>query len=249
MSGRVAWITGASAGIGRAVALRLMRDGWRIAASARGEEGLKQLEADSSGQARGFALDVCDAPAAAAVAARIEAVLGPIDLVLANAGTHAPTPAETFDAATVRRLVETNLLGSANVLAAAMPAMIRRRAGRIAVVASVAGYRGLPTAAAYSATKAGLIALCEGLKFDLDRHGVAIQVICPGFVRTPLTDRNPFPMPFLMDADVAAERIVRGLAGTRFEIAFPRRLAWPLKLLACLPDRLYFALMRRATGA
>ncbi len=245
---RLAWITGASTGIGRALALRLARDGWRIAGSARGSEALTSLAAEGGGAIRVFPLDVTDAAATARVAAEIQGELGPIDLAVVNAGTDARTPATDFDPAVVRRVIEVNLLGSANTLAAVMPEMIRRRSGHIAVVASVAGYRGLPRAAAYSASKAGLIALAEGLKFDLDRAGVKIQVVNPGFVRTPLTDKNDFAMPFLMDADEAAECIVRGLAGSAFEIAFPRRFAWILKLLGCLPDRLYFPLVAKATG-
>jgi len=249
MTDKLAWITGASTGIGRVLALRLARDGWRVAASARSAEHLRTLESEGGGAVQIYPLDVTDAGAAADVAVEIMRDLGPIDLVVANAGTHAATPAAGFDAAVVRRLVEVNLLGAANTLAAAMPDMIRRRAGQIAVVASVAGYRGLPSAAAYSASKAALIALAEGLKFDLDRVGVKIQVINPGFVRTPLTDRNPFPMPFLMEPEEAVERIVRGLAGTAFEIAFPRRFVWILKLLGLLPDRLYFPLVAKATGS
>lgn len=249
MTGKLAWITGASTGIGRTLALRLARDGWRIAASARGAEELRSLESEGGATIKAYPLDVTDAGAAADVIVEILRDLGPIDLVVANAGTHAPTPAEGFDAAVVRRLVEVNLLGVINTLAVAMPDMIRRKAGQIAIVASVAGYRGLPSAAAYSASKAGLIALAESLKFDLDRAGVKMQVINPGFVRTPLTDRNPFPMPFLMEPEEAVERIVRGLAGDAFEIAFPRRFVWILKLLGLLPDRLYFALVARATGA
>lgn len=247
-TGKLAWITGASTGIGRALALRLARDGWRVAASARGAEMLASLAAEGGGAVRAFPLDVTDAAAAARVAAEIERELGPVDLAVVNAGTHAPTPADAFDAAVVRRLVEVNLLGAANTLAAAMPEMIRRRGGQIAVVASVAGYRGLPRAAAYSASKAGLIALAEALKFDLDRHGVKIQVINPGFVRTPLTDKNDFAMPFLMEVDDAVDRIMRGLAGNAFEIAFPRRFVWILRLLGLLPDRLYFPLVAKATG-
>jgi short-subunit dehydrogenase len=228
VTGRLAWITGASTGIGRALALRLARDGWRVAASSRGVEALASLERETGHAVRVFPLDVTDAAAAAGVVAEIEHTLGPIDLAVVNAGTHAPTPADT---------------------SATMPGMIGRKSGHIAVVASVAGYRGLPRAAAYSATKAGLIALAEGLKFDLDRSGVKIQVINPGFVRTPLTDRNDFPMPFLMEVDDAVERIMRGLAGNAFEIAFPRRFVWILKLLGLLPDRLYFPLVAKATGA
>jgi len=241
---KVAWITGASTGIGRALALRLAGQGWRVAASARSAETLASLGAGI----RAYPLDVTDADASAATVDAIRRELGPIDLAVLNAGTHFPTPARGFDAAAVRGLIEVNLIGAANGLAAVLPAMIERGAGQVAVVASVAGYRGLPTASAYSASKAGLIALAEGLKFDLDPLGVKIQVINPGFVRTPLTDRNPFPMPFLMEVEDAVTRIVSGLAGNRFEIAFPRRFVWLLKGLRLLPDRLYFALLRRATG-
>jgi NAD(P)-dependent dehydrogenase (short-subunit alcohol dehydrogenase family) len=248
VTGKLAWITGASTGIGRALALRLARDGWRVAASARGADTLRSLE-EENGAIRAFPMDVTDAAATARVAGEIERELGTIDLVVANAGTHAPTPADAFDAAAVRRLIEVNLVGATNTLAAAMPAMLARKGGHIAIVASVAGYRGLPRAAVYSATKAGLIALAEGLKFDLDRAGVKIQVINPGFVRTPLTDKNDFPMPFLMEVDDAVERILRGLAGNAFEICFPRRFAWILKLAGLLPDRLYFPLVAKATRA
>lgn len=249
MTGKLAWVTGASTGIGRALALRLVRDGWRVAASARGADALERLEGEGGGTLRAFPLDVTDAAAAVQVVAEIQRALGPIDLAIVNAGTHAPTPATGFEAATARRIIEVNLVGATNTLAAAMPDMIERKSGHIAVVASVAGYRGLPRAAVYSATKAGLIALAEGLKFDLDRSGVKIQVINPGFVRTPLTDKNDFAMPFLMDVDDAVERIMRGLAGSAFEIAFPRRFVWILRLLGCLPDRLYFPLVAKATGA
>jgi short-subunit dehydrogenase len=128
-----------------------------------------------------------------------------------------------------------------------MPAMIARGTGQIAIVSSVAGYRGLPRAIAYSATKAALIAMAESLKFDLDQTGVMINVINPGFVKTPLTDRNDFPMPFLMPVEAAAKRIADGLARGRFEIAFPRRFAAILKLMRILPYALYFPLVGRTT--
>jgi NAD(P)-dependent dehydrogenase (short-subunit alcohol dehydrogenase family) len=241
--GKVAWITGASTGIGRALALRLAGDGWRVAASARNADALAALGTGI----HAYPLDVTDAAACARAAEAIRRDLGAIDLAVLNAGTHFPTPAAGFDAQAVRGLIEVNLIGAANGLAAILPDMIACRRGRIAVVASVAGYRGLPTASAYCASKAGLIALAESLKFDLDPLGVKIQVINPGFVRTPLTDRNPFPMPFLMEVEDAVTRILRGLESDRFEIAFPRRFVWLLKALRLLPDRLYFALLRQAT--
>ena len=138
------------------------------------------------------------------------------------------------------RVVGVNLLGTGNCLEPLLKVMVQRRRGRIAIMASVAGYRGLPNAAYYGASKAALINLAEALKLDLDPYGVAVQLIDPGFVETPMTARNPFPMPFLMPVEQAAERIARGLASGRFEITFPRRFTWQLKLLRCLPYSVYF---------
>jgi len=245
---RTVWITGAGKGIGRAVALRFARDGATVAASARTTDDLKQLEADAQGLAGrivGFPLDVTDEAAVGRVLGDIMQEMGLPELAILNAGTHAPTPAGKLDSATVRRLIDINLMGTVHCLTALLPGFIARGSGRIAVVASVAGYSGLPSAAAYGATKAGLINMCEALKPELDRHGVALSLINPGFVRTPLTDRNDFPMPFLMEADAAAERIVAGLRRGRFEIAFPSCFVFLLKLLRCLPYGLFFRITRR----
>ena len=141
-----------------------------------------------------------------------------------------------------------NFFGVVNCLAAVLPGFISRWRGHIAVVASAAGYRGLPTSAAYGATKAALINMCEALKPELDRYGVRITVINPGFVKTPLTDRNDFKMPFLITADDAARRIVDGLATGGFEITFPRRFTWGLKIMRCLPYPLFFAMTQQLVG-
>lgn len=245
---RSAWITGAGKGIGREVALRLAGRGASVAVSARTAPDLHELsrEAESlPGKIVAFPLDVTDEEAVVRTFDAIEQSLGPLDLVLFNAGTHIPISADDFDADRFRTLVEANLMGVVHGLAPTIPAFIARRAGHIAVMSSVAGYRGLPTGAGYGATKAALINMCESLKPELDGHGVAITVINPGFVRTPLTDRNPFKMPFLMEPGAAAERVIAGLEARRFEITFPRRFTWTLKLLRCLPYALYFPLTRR----
>ncbi|MBI1775544.1 MAG: SDR family NAD(P)-dependent oxidoreductase [Proteobacteria bacterium] len=248
---RVAWITGASSGIGRALALRLASTGYLVAASARGRAALEALSREAKGkggQIAPYRLDVTDVDACRKTVEAIESALGPIGLVVLNAGSHKPVSAERFDAEVFRQLFATNVQGVVNGLAAVIPRLIRRKRGHIAIVSSVAGFRGLPTAAAYGASKAALINMAEALKFDLDRLGIKVQLITPGFVRTPLTDRNPFPMPFIISAEEAAKRITRGLASNAFEISFPRRLACSLKLLRLLPDGLYFPLMHRATG-
>ncbi len=249
MDSRIVWITGASSGIGQALARRMAAAGWTVAASARGAEALEALAAEpTAGRIRAYPLDVTNHAACRATVAAIERDLGPIGTAVLAAGTHVPTDARDFDVASIRQLVEINLMGVVHAVDAVLPGLIARRGGRLAIVSSVAGYRGLPSAAGYGATKAALINFAESLKFDLDRVGVITQVVCPGFVRTPLTDRNEFPMPFLMEVDAAAERLFRGLQGTSFEITFPRRFAFILKLIGMLPYPLYFALTRRATG-
>jgi NAD(P)-dependent dehydrogenase (short-subunit alcohol dehydrogenase family) len=244
----VAWITGAGKGIGRSLALALAREGVCVAASARTREDLETLcEAAESfpGRVAAYPLDVTDRSGVGETIERIEADLGPIDLAVLNAGSHVPVNVDAFDPAVFRKLFDVNVMGVVHGLAAVLPRMLARKRGRIAVVSSVAGYRGLPTAAAYGATKAALINMCEALKPELDGRGIAISVVCPGFVRTPLTDRNPFPMPFLIEPEEAAARILRGLQRGQFEITFPRRFTWWLKLARCLPYWLYFAITRR----
>ncbi|MEM7023372.1 MAG: SDR family NAD(P)-dependent oxidoreductase [Pseudomonadota bacterium] len=245
----VIWITGASSGIGRALALRMARDGHRIAASARNQKALERLAAEADGGLiRSFPLDVTDLASVKAAFSGIESALGPVDMAVLAAGNHHPVVATDFRSADMARLVDINLIGVANTLEPLMAAMIGRGKGRIAIVSSVAGYRGLPTSAYYGATKAALINLAESLKFDLDRHSVTMQLIDPGFVKTPLTDRNTFKMPFLISAEEAADAMVRGLRGRGFEITFPKRFTTIMKLLRCLPYRLYFPLVTRITG-
>jgi NAD(P)-dependent dehydrogenase (short-subunit alcohol dehydrogenase family) len=251
MTARIAWITGASSGFGRALALQLAGAGATVAASARRADELDRLAAAAEGlpgRIAPFPVDVADDAAMARVCAGIEAAIGPLDLAIFNAGAHAPVGVESFDPAPYRRLMEINYMGVVNGIAAVLPRFIARRGGQIAVVASLAGYRGLPQAAAYGPTKAALINLCEALKLDLDRLGVRICVINPGFVKTPMTDPNEFPMPFLMPVETAARRIVEGLEKGAFEIAFPRRFAFFVKLARILPYALYFRLVRTMTG-
>jgi len=244
------WITGASSGIGRALALRLASEGRVIVASARRDAILDETVAAAGAAGCGECMfsvpvDVTDAAAVRDAVTAIETAHGSIATAVLNAGTHQPMGAHDFSTTTLRRLFDVNFFGIANCIEALLPRMISRRGGQIVVVASVAGYRGLPTAAAYGATKAALINMVEALKPELDACGVDIRLVNPGFVRTPLTDRNPFPMPCLMEVDDAAEAFARGLAGNRFEIVFPRRFAYALKLLRLLPYSLAFRATRR----
>lgn len=242
---RVAWIIGASTGIGAEIARQLAAQGVVVAISARRAEALATLAGENA-NLKPYPLDVTDAGATADVFLTITRDLGSVDLVIAAAGTYAPVSLDDFTPAPFRTMYETNYLGVVNVLAAVLPDLRQRRAGYVAWIASVAGYRGLPKAAAYGPTKAALINLAESLRPELEADGVTVSVINPGFVRTPLTAQNDFPMPFLMEPEEAARRSIAGLATGRFEIAYPSRFVAILKLARLLPYRLYFALIRRA---
>lgn len=240
----VAWITGASTGIGRAVAQRLAAQGWRVVASARGADKLDALAAETPGIVP-WPLDVTDPEACAKAVTGIEAEVGPIELAILNAGTHQPMGAADYDPAVAGRIMGLNYQGTANALAPVMAAMRGRRRGRIGLVASVAGYRGLPTAAAYAPSKAAVIALAESLAPELAADGVGLSVINPGFVKTPLTDRNDFPMPFLIEAEAAARHIVEGLEKGRFEIVFPWPMLAVFAIAQVLPRRWFLFLVRK----
>lgn len=249
--GRIVWITGASSGIGRALALLLAGQGDRVAVSARGEAKLQDLIQESSnarGSIHSYPLDITSADDCAKTVQAIRSDLGDIDLAVLNAGTHHPVDASDFKAADLKSLVDINLLGTGNCLEPLLQQMIPAKQGQIAIVASVAGYRGLPTSAYYGATKAAQINMAEALKFDLDHHGIKLQLVDPGFVKTPLTDKNEFAMPFLIDVETAAARMARGFESSSFEITFPRRFTYMLKLFSALPYRLYFPLVAWMTG-
>jgi NAD(P)-dependent dehydrogenase (short-subunit alcohol dehydrogenase family) len=244
-SQQVVWITGGGTGIGRELALLYAKAGDRVAISGRTPDTLAATALARPELIRCYPLDVTEPAEVDAGIASIEAQLGAIDLAILNAGTYAPLWVADFDRAKFRQQIETNLLGVANALDPLLKRMIARRRGTIVIVSSVAGYSGLPGAAAYGASKAALTNLAEAMYPEAQRLGVRIALVSPGFVRTPLTAQNSFEMPFLIEADDAARRIRDGIASGRFEIAFPRRFAFLLKLARRLPYALYFALTRR----
>lgn len=242
------WITGGSQGLGRALALRLADEGARVVVSARGEEDLNAVVRDAGsrpGKIDALPLDVTEPEAVAEAVARIESTHGPLSLAVLNAGTHKPDSAVGFAADGLAKLMNVNVMGVAHGLDAVLPRFLDRGRGHIAIVGSVAGYGGLPYASAYGASKAALINMAESLQPQLAARGIKLQIVNPGFVRTPLTDKNDFKMPFLMEPDAAAEAFVAGLRSDRFEIVFPRRLAYLMKLMSLLPYGLYFRLTRR----
>ncbi len=246
------FISGASSGIGRALSMRMAKDGHTVIASARRHSLLSDLALEAAnaglpGKIIPFALDVTDRFAHRDGIEKLESDLGAIDMVICNAGYYQPTDVAKFNADEVLNMMNINFNGVIYMLDAVLPKMIARRSGHVAIVASVAGYSGLPNAAAYGASKAALINLSESLHNDLKPHGVHLQVINPGFVKTPLTDKNEFNMPFLIEADAAVEHIARGLQSKQFEIKFPAIFAYILKFLRILPYGLYLPLVRKAT--
>jgi short-subunit dehydrogenase len=241
----VAWITGASSGIGRGLAMQLASEGWQVCASARRQGELDTMAEEARAMAGAVIpvpLDVTDPEAVRRAVERIERDHGRIALTVLNAGTHQPISAWDFQAGAVQKLLTLNVMGQAYPLEVLLPRMIDRGAGRIAVVASVAGYRGLPTAAGYGASKAGVINMCESLRPELAGTGVTLQVVNPGFVRTPLTDKNEFDMPMLMELEDAVASFRRQLDRDKFEIVFPWRFAMIMKGLRILPYALLFKL-------
>ena len=233
---RVAWIIGASTGIGAEIARQLAEAGVIIAASSRNINPTPGLHT--------FPLDVTDFTAVAACLAAIEKDIGFPDLILVASGTYKAIPSLDLTLDDHAKGNAVNYMGVVHVLMAALPGLKQRKSGHIAWISSVAGYRGLPKSAAYGPTKAALINLAEGLQPELKKIGVGISVINPGFVRTPMTKDNDFPMPFLMEPDEAARRTIKGLARGQFEIAYPWRFVMILKTLRILPYWLFFRLTK-----
>jgi short-subunit dehydrogenase len=237
-------VTGASTGIGRELTLRLARLGVRVAASARSAQKLEAM-ACAQGNILPVPLDVTRLADVASAHRSILVQMGDIDLAILNAGIWEPMRASAFSAELATHSMQVNYCGIANALASLIPAMIARGSGQIAMMASVAGYRGLPMAAAYAPSKAAVISLAEVLRLELERHHVIVSVINPGFVETPMTAGNRFPMPHILPVEDAAKRILHGLERGNFEIAFPWPLVATLKALRVLPNRLYFRLAAR----
>ena len=244
LAGRTIWIVGASSGIGAALATELVARGARVAISARREGALTAV---ADGEMAVVTVDVTDRAALAVAADRVRDELGEIDMVVYNAGFWEQMDATVWDCDLFARHVEINLLGLNNCLGAVLPHMIRAGSGHLVSVASVAGYRGIAGAEAYGATKAAQINMLEALRTSAAPHGIAVTTVCPGFVRTDLTAKNAFPMPFMIDADAAARSICNGLERGQMEIVFPLPMAVAMKIARLLPVRVWAAAMRRVT--
>jgi NAD(P)-dependent dehydrogenase (short-subunit alcohol dehydrogenase family) len=243
------WVIGASSGIGAALAQSLLAAGARVALSARNAEALAEVAGGARpGQVLVLPLDVTHEGQLSAALDSIDANWSGLDLAVILAGSHRSIRAWDLSAGEARFLVETNLIGAMNACAVVIPHLVRAGSGGIAVVSSVAGYGGLPTSLVYGATKAALINFAETLYLDLAPRGIGVYLVNPGFVKTPLTDKNEFRMPALISAEEAAREIIRGFAAGRFEIHFPKRFTLWFKFMKLLPYRLYFLAIHKFTG-
>jgi len=245
--GRVVWLIGASSGIGEATARALHALGARVVVSARSAHALERFASQHPGSIA-LPLDVSDRNGMIEATRTLVQLTRHIDLVLYCAGHYRPMRATAFDLDEALQHQAVNLTGALHMLNAVLPVMLAQGWGHISLVASVAGYRGLPQSMAYGPTKAALQHLADTLYLDLHGRGMGVSIINPGFVATPLTAPNTFDMPALLSPDQAAQAILNGWAQGRYEMHFPKRFTLWLKLLGLLPHTLYFALVRRATG-
>ena len=245
-AGQTAVITGASSGIGWALARALAAQGARVGLVARRREPLEQLAAEiaqAGGTAAAAPADVGDRPAVVAAIRDLATRLGPVDLLVANAGVGAPTLLEPFNVPEIEKMFRVNTLGVVYAIEAVLPEMLRRGQGHLAAVSSLSAYKGLPGESAYCASKAAVNAFLEGLRIQVRGRGIAVTTICPGFVHTPMTSVNEFAMPFVMEADEAARRIVRALARRVKVFNFPWQTTFLMKLTRWLPDRVMERIM------
>ena len=238
LDGARIWVTGASSGIGAALARELADRGARVAISARTEDKLNEV---AGGRMTVVPVDVTDRAATVAAGDAVREALGGLDIAVLNAGTWSRFHVDHWDSQAFADQLQTNLMGTVHALEAVVPTMLEDGRGRIVGTASVAGYRGIPGAEAYGATKAALLNLLESLRGSLGPRGIVVQTVAPGFVRTPMTDRNSFPMPFMVSPEEAARAIVDGMAKNKAEIVFPLPMALLMKAARMVPVRAWTA--------
>tara|TARA_B100001250_G_scaffold394952_1_gene399384 strand:- start:1313 stop:2065 length:753 start_codon:yes stop_codon:yes gene_type:complete len=241
------WITGASSGIGKALALKFAKEGWHVAASSRKEDLLNEIS-ELNQNISPFPLDVTNKEKCIEIFEQIKNKYQNIDICFFSTGTWDPKKEKNIDIDQMKKVMEVNFFGTLNCIKTVEKYFKDRNSGHISIVSSVAGYRGLPNSTGYGASKAALNNLAESLYFDFGRYNVRVSLVSPGFIKTPMTDKNDFKMPFLKTADFAADKIYNGLVkGSSFEIDFPKELTLILKLLKILPNRLYLYLIKKLT--
>ena len=242
---KVIWITGASSGIGKALAIKFAENDWIVAASARRENLLKELKQINQ-NIYSFPLDVTEIDKCKSTAKNIIDQLGDIDICVFGTGMHDPKSEKRFNLNKIREIMEVNYFGTMNSINSIYEYFSEKKNGQISIISSVAGYRGLPAAGAYCASKAALTSYAESLNFDMQMKNVKVSLISPGFIKTPMTDQNDFPMPMIKSPEFAANEIFKGLTEKKsFEIHFPKAFTYFLKFLQILPSSIYFKLVSK----
>ena len=247
MNKKTIWITGASTGIGKAVAIKFSNKGWNVAISARRENLLKEIS-DNNENILSFPLDVTDKYNCKEVFKKIKNRFENIDICFFSTGTWNPKKEKDIDVEQIEDVFNVNFFGTLNCIKAVEEHFKNKKMGTISIVSSIAGYRGLPNSTGYGPSKSALNNLAESLYFDFKRSNVRICLISPGFIKTPMTDKNDFKMPFLKTTEYAAEKIYDGLINKNdFEIHFPKSLTIILKMLSFIPSKMYFSLVGKMT--
>jgi short-subunit dehydrogenase len=242
---KIIWITGASSGIGKALSIKFAENGWIVAASARRENLLNELKQINQ-NIYPFPLDVTEIENCKTVAKKILEQFKNIDICVFGTGMHDPKSEKTFNLKKIREIMEVNYFGTMNSINSIYEYFSEKKSGQISIISSVAGYRGLPAAGAYCASKAALTSFAESLNFDMLKKNVRVSLISPGFIKTPMTDQNDFPMPMIKSPEFASNEIYKGLTIKKtFEIHFPKAFTYFLKFLQILPSSIYFKLVAK----
>ena len=245
MADKVIWITGASSGIGKALAIKFAKEGWKVAISARRENLLNEI-AKTYNDIFPYPLDVTDSNKCELVFKSIKEKFKNVDISVFSTGMHDPKSEKSLDLNKVRQIMEVNFFGTINSVNAVYKYYKERKSGQISIVSSVAGYRGLPAGGAYCASKSALTSFTESLNFDMKRKNVRVSLISPGFIKTPMTDQNDFPMPMIKSPEFAAEQMFKGLTKSKsFEIHFPKSFTSIMKVLKVIPNGLYFKIVEK----
>ena len=244
---KVIWITGGGTGIGKAVAIKFANQGWKVAISGRRENILKEVE-DINPNIKSFPLDVNDKGKCLEIMKNIKEEFGDIDICFFSTGTWDPKKEREIDVEQIENVFKVNFFGTLNCIKSVEDHFRNRKNGIITIVSSIAGYKGLPNSTGYGPSKAALNNLAESLYFDFGRYNVRVCLVSPGFIKTPMTDKNDFKMPFLKTPEYSADKIYNGLINSnKFEIHFPKSLTLILKFFKIIPDRLYFYLVKKMT--
>ena len=247
MTNKVIWITGGSSGIGKSLAYKFANEGWQVAISARRENLLKEIS-ESNEKIKSFPLDVTDKVKCKEVFEQIKNYYGDLDICFFSTGTWSPKEEKDIDVEQIESVFKVNFFGTINTIKAVEAHFKNKKNGIITIVSSIAGYRGLPNTTGYGPSKSALISLAESLYLDFERYNVRVCLVCPGFIKTPMTDKNDFKMPFLKTSEFAADKIYDGLINkNQFEIHFPKELTLTLKFFKLLPSKIYFYLVKKLT--